>query len=247
MVNMLRIILLTLVVLTAGLVAAAPVLTLAQVLSGEEILLSDGRTVRLAGIKVAVPTADGATENARSFLEKELVGKELRLEEAALDRYGRTAASVVVLESDGSLLAVEEAMLAQGLAFLYPPTGSEPKLAALQKAERVARQNSVGIWRDSAYADVDATRANKTQGHFAFVSGVVRKAERIKNKVYLNFGADWRTDFTVAIAAHDLKYFEWVGLDPLTLEGKTVRVRGWVHREFGPMMTVTSPAQIEME
>ena len=52
-----------------------------------------------------------------------------------------------------------------------------------------------------------ADKAEGREGHFAFVSGLVLDAARVKNKVYLNFGADWREDFTIVIVAHDLAAF----------------------------------------
>ena len=47
-------------------------------------------------------------------------------------------------------------------------------------------------------------------------------------RAYLNFGADWRKDFTVTIAPQDLKSFTAAGIDPRGYSGKMVRVRGWV-------------------
>ena len=113
-------------------------------------------------------------------------------------------------------------------------------------AEREARRTGQGLWQEKAYADRPAAEPEKVAyGRFAFVRGKVTQAERIKDKVYLNFGSDWKSDFTVTIAAHDLKTFRKAGVDPLNLEGKVVRVRGWVDHNFGPMITVTHPAQIE--
>lgn len=64
--------------------------------------------------------------------------------------------------------------------------------------------------------------------------------------MYLNFGADWRTDFTITIAARDLKLFEQAGLDLFALEGRTVRVRGWLDSYNGPAIEADHPEQIEV-
>ena len=77
-------------------------------------------------------------------------------------------------------------------------------------------------------------------GRFAFVSGLVLDTKRVKNMVYLHFGENWRNDFTIAIAAHDLRAFRRADFDPLALKGKVIRVRGWVKHDFGPMI-VPSP------
>ena len=72
-------------------------------------------------------------------------------------------------------------------------------------------------------------------------------ATRIRSgRVYLNFGSDWRTDFTVRIDPADASRFETAGMDLLALEGQVIRVRGWVQDENGPMIRVDHPERIEL-
>ena len=78
------------------------------------------------------------------------------------------------------------------------------------------------------------------------VEGKVLKAARIKGRVYLNFGDDWKTDFTVTIGVPARRMFREAGTDPLSLEGKRIRVRGWLKRYNGPMIAATHPEQIEV-
>jgi micrococcal nuclease len=213
-----------------------PAASAAEALSGDEIRLDDGRTVRLLGIKAS-------SGEARAFLQSLIGHKSLLLESAGSDRYGRVAADAYA-QPEKTWLQGE--LLRAGLAFVYPPTGTEPHLADLLKLEREARHAKRGQWGEAALADLPASNPGKIRyGRFAFVQGKVVKAERIKNMVYLNFGEDWRTDFTIAIAAHDLRLFRKAGIDPVAYGGKTIRARGWVKRNFGPMITVTHPAQIE--
>jgi micrococcal nuclease len=217
-----------------------PAAMAAGALSGDEIRLDDGRTVRLLGIK-----ASG--DAAQAFLQSLIEHKSLLLESSGADRYGRVAADVYVQQDKAGKIWLQGELLHAGLAFVYPPTGAEPHLGDLLKLEREARQAGRGQWGETALADLPASNPGKIRyGRFAFVRGKVVKAERIKNMVYLNFGDDWRSDFTVAIAAHDLRLFSKEGIDPLAYGGKTIRARGWVKRNFGPMITVTHPAQIEV-
>jgi micrococcal nuclease len=62
----------------------------------------------------------------------------------------------------------------------------------------------------------------------------------------LNFTRDWRRDFTVSIARKDARAFAAAGLDPKTLEGKRLRVRGWLAWRGGPSIEATHPEQIEL-
>jgi hypothetical protein len=66
------------------------------------------------------------------------------------------------------------------------------------------------------------------------------------DEVALSDGDNWREDFTVSIIARDLAKFKKANIDPFDYKGKTIQVRGWVKREFGPMIVVTQPEQIEV-
>lgn len=210
-----------------------------EAMSGDTIKQDDGTVIRLSGIR-----AD--SDIAKATLQKLVDGQTLILENKNTDRYGRMTADVYCTKHKDRLWLQGE-MLRQGMAFVYPPTGGESHLDEMLKAEQEARHEKRGLWNEGAHADLPADDPAKIKyGHYAFVVGKVAKAERVKNMVYLNFGADWRTDFTAAIAAHDLKAFRKVGIDPLEYRDKTIRVRGWAKRDFGPMITVTNPAQIEV-
>ena len=83
-------------------------------------------------------------------------------------------------------------------------------------------------------------------GTFQLIEGRVLDAAKVKGTVYLNFGADWRTDFTISIPREALKLFEVDGVDPLSLIGESVRVRGWLIKRNGPMIRAKHPKQIEL-
>jgi endonuclease YncB( thermonuclease family) len=227
-----------------------------EVLSGDRMKLSDGRIIRLEAIKA--PDAGDLAAQSRAALQKLIINRPVTLdtpEALTLDRYGDTLAEAAVTDEAGKTIFLQAAMLRAGMAFIYPPTGTEPRLADLYKAEDEARHSKLGIWADPAFADIDAatldaaatdSKADDAYGHFAFVTGKVVNAERVKNFFYLNFGPDWHSDFTVAIAAHDLKNFKKQDIDPKDYAGKILRLRGWIKRDFGPMITVTQPGQIEV-
>jgi hypothetical protein len=74
---------------------------------------------------------------------------------------------------------------------------------------------------------------------------VLRVTER-RDRLYLDFGPDWRRDFTVSIAKRDRAAFRAAGIDPAGLLDASVRVRGWVRVHNGPMIEATHPEQIEL-
>jgi micrococcal nuclease len=226
--------------------ALANDISIARVTSGDTFVLNDNRIVRLEGIKAPGQDKPELAQQSQELLQN-LTKTGAVVFDGVIDRYGRSNAQIYVQTPDGKKTWLQGEMLKAGLAFLYPPTGNEANLADMEAAEAAARQDKRGIWADAVYADLPADQPdNIPYGQFVFVSGKVVKAERVKNKFYLNFGDDWHTDFAIAIAAHDLKNFRKANIDPASYQGKTVRVRGWVIRDFGPMMTVTHPAQIEV-
>jgi len=53
-------------------------------------------------------------------------------------------------------------------------------------------------------------------------------AEQVGGQLYLHFGDDWRTDFTVSVAPGDTYLFEEAGIDLLSLAGPRICIRGWL-------------------
>ena len=73
------------------------------------------------------------------------------------------------------------------------------------------------------------------------------RAVAVRRKyIYLKFGANWRDDFTIAIPAEAHRMFKKSGLDPVSLQGRNVRVRGWIKSRNGPMIDASHPEQIEI-
>lgn len=202
--------------------------------------MDDGRIIRLQNIK-------GVGAEAKAALNTLLAEGDLNIGEGTPDRYGRLYAAASIRGKDGQRTDIASALVTQGLAFVLPLSDDAPDLPTLMRAEQEARTRRAGIWANPAWGDHDAGRPETIpMGTFAFVRGKVLKAMRVKNKAYLNFGDDWHTDFTVTIAAHDLHAFVKAGKDPEDLEGKTVRVRGWIVGEGGPMIHATTPWQINL-
>ena len=76
--------------------------------------------------------------------------------------------------------------------------------------------------------------------------GSVASIGHTKSATYLNFGTDYRSDFTVRIGKNVLAANPDLArtLDGLT--AKTVIVRGWIDRRNGPLIDVADPSQIEL-
>lgn len=158
------------------------------------------------------------------------------------DRYRRIVDQVY--RADG--LWLQGALLRAGMARVHTSLDSRELASEMLAIEEEARAARRGLWASPAYAVVSPSGARDRIGTFALVEGRVVNAKQVKKRVYLNFGADWRDDFTITIDAQWLPLFSEAGLDPLTLAGRSIRVRGWVEKFNGPSIEVTHPERIEI-
>ncbi len=205
--------------------------------------------VRLVGIQAPKPPLDRAGGGeAKSALASLVLGKRLTLKAGGrrMDRYGRILAHVYLAGG----LWVQGEMLKRGMARVQSLADNRALAAEMLAAESSARNGGLGIWALPYYRGRTAAEANKVmtgdKGTFQLIEGRIKKAARVKNTVYLNFGDNWRTDFTITIGTRARKMFEKSGIDPMSLEGRRVRVRGWLKSWNGLMIDVSHPEQIEL-
>lgn len=159
-----------------------------------------------------------------------------------MDRHGRLLTHLY--DSGGTWIQGE--MLRRGMARVYTFPDNRALAAEMLALEREARAAKAGIWGDPFYAPRTPDSVAADIGTFQLVEGVVKDAASVRARSYLNFGDDWRTDFTVVIAARARKMFEESGVDIISLAGRRIRVRGWVQSYNGPMIQATHPEQIEV-
>jgi micrococcal nuclease len=218
----------------------------AEVLAGDLLRLSDGRAVRLAGIRV--PAAEHAGEQpiaqrARAELIELLDGQTFRLApaEAAYDRYGRLVAHIE--RSDG--LWLQGALLEQGLAQVQTRPGEAARAAEMLALEQAARAAGRGLWAEPAFMPQDAGALRDGTGRFRIVRGRVLRVAPTESHLYLNFGDDWRVDFTVRVRRAELDD-AFAGADLEGLAGRLVEVRGVVLEAGGPLIELSHPEQMQV-
>lgn len=186
-------------------------------------------------------------EEARKALEDMVRGHRvtLRLAETPRDRNGRTLAHVV--RDDGLWLQLELVRLGWARVYTFPDNRQFAR--ELLGAEREARTAKRGLWRDVTYdvRKADPAALSKDIGTFQIIEGRVANAAKVRGRIYLNFGDDFKTDFTAAIPPDVVPMFTKAKLDPLSLKDKTVRVRGYVRSYNGPSVDISHPEQVEVE
>ncbi len=229
-----------------------------EVKPGPIIHVEGGSELRLAGLLVprtprSAKDAEGtkAATVALSHLRKVLTGARLKaLPAVKADRHGRKWAQLFVNSGDGlSYSWLQADLVAAGIARVSPAARGSACAKQLLEIEKRARSKKVGIWTQKKFAELEAWATRKLrrrENSFQLVRGVVADVAETKRMTYVNFGKDWRTDFTVNISPRAAKRFKASGFSPVSLKGKTVRVRGWVSYANGPMIRVRSAEQIEI-
>jgi len=163
------------------------------------------------------------------------------------DRYGRATAQVHTLDGSGeSDLWVQGEMIRLGLARVFSWKGDLADIAALYELEMRARERGRGIWRNEFY-DVrkpDPDPLAQFVDSVQIVEGIVISTADVRGRIYLNFGSDYKTDFTIAIAKKHARAF--AAIDPLNLIGARLRVRGWIEMINGPMIWLDHPGRLEV-
>lgn len=222
--------------------AQAERVAVAEVIGAASLRLTDGRTVRLAGI--AVPAAFAGA--ARDILVEMVAGKEVMLGNrgANPDRYGRLATDVLL--PDGRHAQGE--LLRRGLALVMTRKDERACVQALLTAESEARGRGAGLWADPDFAIARAENPATfgARNRFQIAEGEVFSVGRTATTVYLDFGRNWATDFTVTVSGPDAALLESEGLALNDLKGRRVRVRGWLTEQNGPMIVVDHREQIEV-
>lgn len=213
------------------------------------LIASKGLEIRLAGI--SLPRQEHGHEPAqplaglaRRELAELTVGKSVALYQGPKrrDRYDRTLAHPCL--EDGTW--IQGWLLERGLALVATTRDTAPLAREMLKIERGVRNRKTGIWAERFFRIRNPHETRRDIDTYQIVEGRVVSAVIIKGRAYLNFGQDWRTDFTFSVSPRDRGRFERAGIDFATLNARRVRGRGWVTLRNGPLIELTHPEQLEV-
>lgn len=222
--------------------------------SANTLTLDDGTDLRLAGILFptardlpAAPPNWPLAAQAQAAADRLLEGRTLRLAAvgAFRDRYGRRVAHAMT--ANGAW--VQSALVEDGFARVAPLPGETDCARDLFAREAVARARGVGLWANPAYAIRQARQPRSLEplvGTFQIVEGWVADVGVRRSDVFLNFGRNWRWDFTAAVDLRRTQDRDAL-IDRLKhLKGRLVRVRGFIDLRNGPFVGLASADVIEV-
>ena len=185
--------------------------TVKRIIDPQTIQLSNGKIVSLVGLRF--PDFNGQQVGDLALTAQKVLKDMLEQEKVILHltpkkNWGRTNRMGHILahierQSDGAW--VQGALLRLGLAQVM--TGQRnPELAEQMYAlEEEARKEKLGLWENATII-----KAEDTPNHlnsYQIIEGRVESVANKNNRIYINFGKDWRTDFTISIKSEDKRHF----------------------------------------
>ena len=202
-----------------------------------QITLSDDRRINLNGI-ILFPEG---VKHLRKLLKK---GTNIRVIPAVESPAIQLRADIEVLPD----FFITEELLKSGHALMFPFYLDYETASRLRELEKIGAERQLGVWRKQKKKPIiiDALQAAKHIGEYRIVRDIVKKQEIHKNVVYLNFGDEWQTDFT--IRTRDARFLliqhklDW----PDDLTGLTLECRGTIHEFYGPAMDLNHYGQCEI-
>ncbi len=223
-----------------------------QVIDQQRLSLHDGRIIYLTGLNFPNYHPYDPSElslTALKVLRDMLIGQQVNIYQTKKKKIGRTNRMghyLAHIERKSDHAWIQGTLLSLGLANVRT-TKRNPEMAAQMYAlEQSARKNKSGVWAN-VQTDIHTPEGAKNYiNSFGIIEGIITKVAMRNNQIYLNFGQDWRDDFTVMIKSGDKRSFNKAGIDPLQWNGHVVRVRGWIESYNGPMIAIDHPERIEI-
>ncbi|CAM3648447.1 Thermonuclease [Pseudomonas reidholzensis] len=194
-----------------------------QVVDGDTVRLSDGRSVRLIGIdtpeigrkgRASEPYAEAARQRLQALIKASdgRVGLVPGVE--SKDKYGRTLAHIYGRNGDN----LEAVLLSEGLGFRVAFAPNVRLSGCHQAAEQAARAVRAGLWRQSPVRPERDVR----QPGFAILGGTIQRIQHTRGGVWLDLGER----VVLHVPARLRRNFPASFFD--NLKGRQVEARGWL-------------------
>jgi micrococcal nuclease len=214
-----------------------------KVIDGDTIVVGGDERIRYLGVDTP-EIGEPFYEQAKGFQERVALGSHVRIvpcKEEPKDSYGRTLAFVYKGQVD-----VGEQLIREGIArTLFMGLCGRDVARAYRKVERGAFRAARGIWSLQDPREIGHAEAGRYIGLLMTVTGRVAQVHEGPRAFHLNFGPDYRTDFTAVVYRRELSRLIREGLYPMTeYEGKSVEVTGILKEYNGPEIIIESVDQL---
>jgi micrococcal nuclease len=214
--------------------------------------LTDGALIRLSSIDIPdleIHEQGQLSRIAHEVLTDMLTGQTVMLHQTPKKDWGRTnrmGHMLAHLSRGEDKVWVQGTLLRLGLARIRTTARTPEMIDEMRRLESLARAEKLGLWSDPQYAIKTLDTIENHLNSFQILEGRVHGVALKKNRLYINFGTNWKTDMTVSIAPEHKRKFTKAGLNPQNWNGKVIRARGWVRAYNGPYMEIDHPEAVEI-
>jgi len=214
------------------------------VVDGDTLHLDDGRKLRLIGIDTPEIFHDGRPPEAYALKARAVLIRllaenrplDLQTDRQRHDHYGRLLVHLFAAGRN-----VEDILLRKGLATALYMAPDYRYASCYGAAEAMARRQGLGLWSLPRYQPAEASHLPGGSHGFHLLHGRINRIGKGHSALWLNLSPH----FALRLAKTDLPYFQ--GLDPETLRGREITVRGWVYKRHGELrMRLRHPNQIDI-
>jgi endonuclease YncB( thermonuclease family) len=223
-----------------------------RVIDPLRLQLANGKIIQLSGVEIPDLDPHEPGERAAAALaamKPLLENKNARLyrtrdpKRGRVNRMGHELGHVETAYEEP--IWIQGWLISEGYARARPDAANPEMAAAMQSLEDTARTDKKGLWADPVYAVRTPETAGELTGRYGMVEGTIYATAMNNNNIFLNFGPDWRNDFTIGLDSPIRRAFTKANLDPLQFTRRKIRVRGWVENYNGPFIRLTDISQLQ--
>ncbi len=214
--------------------------------------LESGEILRLSGIEI--PDYKPSSPGEHSLLTMKILndmlrGKQVNIHQTPnkkLGRKNRMNHLLAHIERKDDKLWVQGTLLSLGLARVRTRQYTPHLAKEMYAIENKARLEKAAIWAIEKYFIKAPTDLDGSIDQVHIIQGRVESVAQNNGNIYINFGKNWRTDFTAMIRSEHKKIFYKAGLDPMNWGGEILQLRGWLDSYNGPMLTLSHPEAVQV-
>lgn len=153
----------------------------------------------------------------------------------------------LVRAQDG--LWVQGYLISGGYVRIRPSQYNIEAATDMKTLESHAEKQQIGLWdmqQYPQYKKLSAENAADGLNGWSIIEGTITKVASMNNIIYLNFGDDWRKDFTIMLESDVRRAFAKDGINPMSLHGQRILVHGWLEEYNGPMIKLLNPVWLDL-
>lgn len=194
-----------------------------------------GHTIVLSGIER--PQSHGIKnpdlQPIMKWVANQLIGQDVIIHPSGnhFDMLGRLHAFVKKPDQP----SINMTLLKNGLTRVQLTTGFTHQSDQLFAAEAYARRHKIGLWGEGKFKRYDANDYQGPRKGYIIATGKITQNAKRKTYLYINFGEDWRDDFTVGIPVNDNR-FDIRMIEKSFIKDKIVEIRGLIENWNGPFI-----------